>query len=61
MQYSRSKAATLQVQVNNVFNTVYQSALSRLKYFEYYTSVSNGRPGIYGMGINVSVRLTVPF
>ncbi len=57
--YSKNNCVQLQLQVNNLFNTVYQSNLSRLKYFEYYTASSNGRSGIYGMGRNVCVKVVV--
>ena len=58
-----SKAATMQLllQVNNLFNTVYQSHLNRLKYFEYYSQSSSGYSGIYNMGRNVCMKLIVPF
>lgn len=46
-----------QLQVNNLFDAVYQSNLSRLKYFEYYSAAPNGRSGIYNMGRNVCVKL----
>jgi len=50
---------TLQVhvQVNNVFNTAYQSHLSRLQYFEYYSASPNGHLGIYDMGRNICLRM----
>ena len=38
---------------NNLFNVAYQDHLSRLKYF--------GPTGIYNMGRNVGVKLSVPF
>jgi len=47
----------LQVQVNNLFNTAYQSHLSRLQYFEYYTASPNGRLGIYEMGRNICFKV----
>ncbi|MBS1950335.1 MAG: TonB-dependent receptor [Cytophagales bacterium] len=50
-----------QFQVNNLFNEIYQSNLSRLKYFEYYTQSPNGRSGLYGMGRNFCVKLIVNF
>ena len=50
-----------QVQVNNVLNTAYQSHLSRLQYFEYYTQSPTGRYGIYNMGRNVCFKVIVPF
>jgi iron complex outermembrane receptor protein len=40
----------IQVQVNNVFDAVYQSNLSRLKYFEYYSRTPDGRSGSMGWG-----------
>lgn len=51
----------LQAQVNNLLDEVYQSNLSRLKYFEYYAQSPNGRSGIYGMGRNFCVKLMVSF
>ncbi len=33
-------------QVENLFNTAYQSNLNRLKYFEYYTASPTGRSGV---------------
>jgi iron complex outermembrane receptor protein len=51
----------LQFQVNNLLNEVYQSNMSRLKYFEYYSQSPNGRSGIYGMGRNYCVKLIVNF
>lgn len=46
-----------QIQVNNVFNTAYQSHLSRLQYFEYYAQSPNGHLGIYNMGRNICLRI----
>lgn len=51
----------VQLQVNNVFDAVYQSNMSRLKYFEYYQQSPNGRYGIYGMGRNVCVKFIFSF
>ena len=51
----------LLVQVNNLLDKVYQSHLSRLKYFEYYAQSPGGRLGIYNMGRNVCMKLTVSF
>lgn len=48
-------------QVNNLFDVAYQSNLSRLKYFEYFTQSPNGHLGIYGMGRNICLKLTIPF
>ena len=49
------------LQVDNVFDTVYQSHLNRLKYFEYYAASPTGRLGIYNPGRNLSVKVVVPF
>ncbi|UHG92749.1 TonB-dependent receptor [Spirosoma oryzicola] len=49
------------LQVNNVFDVAYQSNLSRLKYFEYFSESPNGRLGIYGMGRNICLKITLPF
>ncbi|ADB40540.1 TonB-dependent receptor [Spirosoma linguale] len=48
-------------QVNNLFDVAYQSNLSRLKYFEYFTQSPNGHLGMYGMGRNICLKLVVPF
>lgn len=45
---------------NNIFNTAYQSNLSRLKYFEEYPNDPRGHLGIYNMGRNVGLRISVP-
>lgn len=50
-----------QFQVNNLLDEVYQSNMSRLKYFEYYTQSPNGRSGIYGMGRNVCAKIIFSF
>lgn len=47
------------INVNNLFNTAYQSHQNRLKYFEYFQSAPNGRSGIYNMGRNLAVKLIV--
>jgi len=46
---------------NNIFNVAYQDALSRLKYFEEYPTDPRGHLGIYNMGRNVGVKLSIPF
>ena len=58
-----SKTLTLQwlIQIENLLNAAYQSNLSRLKYFEYYTQSPNGHLGIYNMGRSLSTRITIPF
>ncbi|WP_184545775.1 TonB-dependent receptor [Mucilaginibacter sp. FT3.2] len=49
------------LQVDNLFDTAYQSNLNRLKYFEYYKASPNGHLGIYNMGRNVSFKVIFPF
>ncbi|WP_159476282.1 TonB-dependent receptor [Dyadobacter sp. 3J3] len=49
------------LQIDNLFDTAYQSNLNRLKYFEYYAASPNGRSGIYNMGRNGSVKVIIPF
>ena len=61
MKYLKSYTLQFQFQVNNIFNIAYQSNLSRLKYFEYYTQSPNGHLGIYNMGRNVCFKLIMPF
>ncbi len=62
-KFTRSKKSAIQfqVQVNNIFNAAYQSNLSRLKYFEYYSQSPNGHYGIDGMGRNICIKLIMPF
>lgn len=51
----------IQLQANNLFDCAYQSNLSRLKYFEYYTYSPNGHYGIYNMGRNICIKLIAGF
>jgi iron complex outermembrane receptor protein len=53
--------AEIFLQVDNLFDTAYQSNLNRLKYFEYYSASPNGHLGIYNMGRNISFKVIVPF
>lgn len=46
---------------NNLFNTAYQDHLSRLKYFEPYPNDPRAYHGIYNMGRNIGIKLSVPF
>ncbi|WP_447640494.1 MULTISPECIES: TonB-dependent receptor plug domain-containing protein [Chitinophagaceae] len=55
------KTLSFLLMVNNIFDKVYQSNMSRLKYLEYYSSSPNGRMGIYNMGRNIAAKLIVPF
>jgi len=59
--YSAVHALKLQFQVNNLFDVAYQSNMSRLKYFEYYSRSPNNRYGMYGMGRNLCIRIEIPF
>jgi len=61
IKYAKNASFQLQMQVNNVFDVAYQSNLSRLKYFEYYSRSPTGRYGIYGMGRNICFKLIMPF
>ncbi len=45
---------------NNLFDVAYQNHLSRLKYFEQYSSSPNGHLGIYNMGRNIEFKLDFP-
>jgi len=61
IQYSRKHSLQFQIQAGNLFDVVYQSNLSRLKYFEYYSQSPNGRLGMYGMGRNICLKLVASF
>jgi iron complex outermembrane receptor protein len=61
INYTQKSVMLIQMQVNNIFNTAYQSNLSRLKYFEYYTQSSNGHLGMYNMGRNICLKVIIPF
>ncbi len=61
IRYNQNYSLQVQVQVNNLLNTAYQSNQSRLKYFEYYTASPNGHLGIFGMGRNICAKLIMPF
>lgn len=45
----------------NLADVAYQSNMSRLKYFDNYPVNGTGRSGIYSMGRNISIKITVPF
>ncbi len=45
----------------NLADRVYQSNLSRMKYFDNYPDNPTGRSGIHNMGRNISLILEVPF
>ena len=58
---SGREALQLGLQADNLFDLAYQAHLNRLKYFEYYAASPTGRLGIFGLGRNLSVKVTVPF
>lgn len=45
---------------SNLTDVAYQAHLSRLKYFEPYTNSTSGHSGIYNMGRNICLKITVP-
>jgi iron complex outermembrane receptor protein len=45
---------------NNLANVAYQDNLSRLKYFEEYPTDPRGHLGIYNMGRNIGIKLSIP-
>lgn len=59
--FKESQNISLQFGINNVLDKAYQSALSRLKYFEYYASSPNAHQGIFGEGRNVFLKLGFEF
>jgi iron complex outermembrane receptor protein len=61
INFTRKYVMRFQLTVNNVLNTAYQSHLSRLQYFEYYTQSPKGHLGIYNMGRNICMKLIFPF
>ena len=61
ISYSKNNTLQFQLQVNNIFDKAYQSNLSRLKYFEYYSSSPNGYSGMFGMGRNLCFKIIMPF
>lgn len=61
IQYTPKHTLHFLAAVNNLLNTAYQSHLSRLQYFEYYTYSPNNHYGIYNMGRNICFKVIVPF
>ncbi len=51
---------TLNFAVNNLADVAYQSNMSRLKYMDNYPGNHTGRSGIYSMGRNFSIKLSIP-
>ncbi|UAY54348.1 TonB-dependent receptor [Arachidicoccus terrestris] len=60
LQCNGRQRIELQVAINNVMNTTYQSHMSRLKYFEYYSFSPTHRYGIYGPGRNICIKIIFP-
>lgn len=56
-----SRPLQLYLQVNNLLDKVYQSNLSRLKYFEYYSHSPSGYQGMYNMGRDICLKMVLPF
>lgn len=52
------RIATLAVIADNITGTVYQNHLSRLKYAD--VNAVTGRQGVFNMGTNVTIKLTIP-
>ena len=50
----------ISIMANNIFDVAYQNHLSRLKYFEQYSSSPNGHLGIYNMGRNIAFKIDFP-
>jgi iron complex outermembrane recepter protein len=61
INYTKKQVMQVQLSVNNVLNTAYQSHLSRLQYFEYYKQSPNGHLGIYNMGRNICMKIIMSF
>ena len=61
INYSKKYILQFQFQVTNLFDKVYQSHLSRLKYFEYYSQSPDGYLGLYNMGRSFCFKLIAPF
>jgi len=61
INYTKNNILQLQVQVNNIFDVLYQGNLSRLKYFEYYTQSPNDHSGMYNMGSNICIKIITGF
>ena len=49
--------ATISLTAQNLFNRAYQSHLSRLKYAD--LNHATGRAGVYNMGRNIAINLSV--
>ncbi|MCK9481383.1 MAG: TonB-dependent receptor [Bacteroidia bacterium] len=61
LRFNKQNKILFVCHVNNLMNTVYQSHLNRVKYFEYYTHSSSGYTGIYNMGRNIVLKAVLSF
>lgn len=61
IKFAKNNRIYLQLQGANLFDKVYQSNLSRLKYFEYYTASPDGTSGMYNMGRNICIKAILSF
>jgi iron complex outermembrane receptor protein len=61
INFTKNNLLQLQFQLNNAFDVSYQSNLSRLKYFEYYSQSPNGKLGMYNMGRSFGVKAILSF
>lgn len=55
------KKLNLHVFANNITDAIFQSNMSRLKYFEYYVDVRKNSNGIYNMGRNIGAKIIYQF
>jgi iron complex outermembrane recepter protein len=55
-----STSCSLYLVVNNLFDVVYIDYMSRFKYYPANFSTNPARVGVYNMGRNLSLKLTVP-
>ncbi len=53
----KNNSCQLEFQLNNILDQAYQSNLSRLKYFEYYSQSSTKKLGLYNMGRNICLKI----
>ena len=56
-----SKQLNLQFFINNISDKIYQSNMSRLKYFEYFADTRANSSGIYNMGRNIGAKVIYHF
>jgi iron complex outermembrane receptor protein len=65
IQFELSKKAAkpllIQLFINNLTDKIYQSNMSRLKYFEYFKDERPYASGIYNMGRNIGIKITYHF